>query len=153
MSRRAVNRDYDDRERSRSRSVSGRGEGRDIRAETLLVSGSQPYWAFRRFRFLARGFRGEKLVESFPTVDFWKIIETGLNRFSDWEFNLPCEIGVGKYLSEISRWYILQGKGFDEDSCRISEVKFLIFLFLFFVLYIISLEIFFITVYVVNNIL
>lgn len=141
MSRRAVNRDYDDRERSRSRSVSGRGEGRDIRAETLLVSGSQPYWAFRRFRFLARGFRGEKLVESFPTVDFWKIIETGLNRFSDWEFNLPCEIGVGKYLSLIYftrkrfRWRFAE-----------REVKFLIFLFLyfFFFLYIISLEIFFI---------
>lgn len=101
------------------------GEGHP--AETLLVSGSQPYWAFRRFRFLVRGFRGEKLVKSFPTVDFWKIIETGLNRFSDWEFNLPCEIGVGKYLSPIYftrkrfRWRFAE-----------REVKFLIFLFLYF---------------------
>lgn len=137
MSRRAVNRDYDDRERSRSRSVSGRGEGRDIRAETLLVSGSQPYWAFRRFRFLARGFRGEKLVESFPTVDFWKIIETGLNRFSDWEFNLLCEIVV---LENISRWYILQGKGIQNQWSQIFNIS-----FFFFVLYIISLKIFFTT--------
>lgn len=106
-------------------------------AETLLVSGSQPYWAFRRFRFLARGFRGEKLVESFPTVDFWKIIETGLNRFSDWEFNLLCEIVV---LENISRWYILQGKGMQNQWSQIFNIS-----FFFFVLYIISLKIFFTT--------
>lgn len=66
--------------------------GRDIRPWQKLCS--QPYWAFRRFRFLARGFdaRGEvggKFSNGWFLKDNWK----GLNRFSDWEFNLPRGTG------------------------------------------------------------
>lgn len=70
------------------------GEGHPAVAETLLVSGSQPYWAFRRFRFLARGFdaRGE-VGGKFSNGWFLKDNRKGLNRFSDWEFNLPRGTG------------------------------------------------------------
>lgn len=70
------------------------GEGHPAVAETLLVSGSQPYWAFRRFRFLARGFdaRGE-VGGKFSNGWFLKDNRKGLNRFSDWEFNLSRGTG------------------------------------------------------------